>query len=256
MRIIIISLLSVLLQLADNQCLCQELLYKKGRPTSEGIRQYVEENQEQFFQDFRDFVQDSTLEDTWITTDDLSTYYQHDSLELGCFYFPNEIIITTEELFVDYELQYLQKYRRQQYRETNQFCKAVVMHEICHYYIYTVMQRMKYAGQYIAPEYLQTLRVFPYNYGAEFCEEGLCEYLPCAMQEMLCTEDYSPRSADELLEGRNTYAVKYRYSRVFVTPVVRKYGLGKAIEVILGNPAPSIAELLHPQNYYARLREN
>jgi len=127
------------------------------------------------------------------------------------------------------------------------------MHEIGHMYWQQVLRSM--GRNAVLPEFLQTLRVFPYSYGAEFLEEGLCEYIPYTMQEILSVDDYKPRSTEDIINNRNTYSIKYRYARLFVTPVIQKYGLRKAIEIMVCCAPPSIEEILYPEKYYQRLVE-
>ena len=80
----------------------QDYPLKKGKPTSKGIEQYVEDKGESIKAEYEKFIGD-TLHSVWIYAEDLSQYVHNDSLDMG-WYYPHEIFITTSEKFLAYEL--------------------------------------------------------------------------------------------------------------------------------------------------------
>jgi hypothetical protein len=249
-RVIIILLL---LFGGISQTNSQELLYKHNRPTSKGISSYIKANEINFIEDFQKFVGD-TLMDVYIEVDNLSEYTEHDSLELGRFYLPNDIIITNEEMFLDYRLQYLSKFRKGLYLENNQFVYATVMHELMHFYFYQILLESRYAGKSISPEYAANFRMFPvYEYGAEFIEEGICEYLVNKMQEIIPFKTTKQYDREYLVDNKNKYEIKYRYSSQYVQDFLNNRGLKQGIIILIQNKPPSIEEIINPQKFYSRL---
>ena len=83
--------------------------------------------------EYQNFVGD-TLYDVWIYAEDLTANDILDSMELGRYY-PDEIYITTDELFLAYELADLPKKERVLIVESNKFVKAAVIHELTHDYV-------------------------------------------------------------------------------------------------------------------------
>jgi hypothetical protein len=234
-----------------------KLQYKYGHPTTKGIDDYIKSREYDLVMEFREFIKDTILEeaDVWIESDNLSEYTEHDSLELGRFYIPNDVIITNEEMFLDYDIDLMSKWRRLQYIETNQFVKATVMHELAHFYFYMVTQHMKHLKRPVMPGYGSGINIYPQNsQGAEFIEEGVCEYVMIMMGETIpYKEDYKPSSTREIVEGRNTHRIKYKHSYFFVKPLLDSAGLRKGIEMLITNPPPSTEEMLHPEKFYERL---
>jgi hypothetical protein len=231
--------------------------YLKGKPSSKGVSNYIKRNEYELIEEFKKYVDDTILDyyDVYIETDNLSLYTGHDTLELGRFYIPNDIIITNEELFLDYELVLLPKWRKKQHLETNQFVKSTVMHELTHWYFYSVMQVMRHEKRNVEPGYLSNFRMMPYTYGAEFIEEGVCEYVSADMGQMMTSDkEWKPEDVKEILDGKDGYAIKYRYSLQYVKAVLDTMELRKGIELLLRNKPPSNEEILHPETFYNRLK--
>ena len=90
---------------------------KNGKPTSKGIEQYIEEMSDSIVVEYQNFVGD-TLYDIWIYAEDLTSYAVLDSMELG-WYYPDEIYITTAEMFLAYELADLPRIERALIEESN-----------------------------------------------------------------------------------------------------------------------------------------
>lgn len=225
----------------------------RGKPTTEGINTYIKTYEYQFIDDYQNYVGD-TLNDVYIETDNLSTYYNHLGLELGYFYYPNEIIITNEELFLEYRLENLSKFQKNQYRETNQFVYAVVMHELTHFYFYQLIAEARSMGMKVDAAYLSGLRMFPHSeYGAEFIEEGLCEYIPVLMGEIIPYEKYTP-SRKEIVDCKYDYSIKYRYSSQYVSTVVDSLGFKAAVFLLIRNQPPSQGEICDRDKFINRLK--
>lgn len=92
------------------------LLYQNGKPTAKGIDKYVNDNSNDFIDEFQQYLQDSIYADVYITTTDLSQLADYDSLELGrTEIFSNsgyEVIIGNHGKFNDYSLYTLKHKKR------------------------------------------------------------------------------------------------------------------------------------------------
>jgi len=251
--IIIFLLVLILIQYQEPE----KYPYKNGIPTSRGIDYYIKVNEYNFVEEYSRFVQD-TIEDVYIETDNLSLYTDADSLELGRYYLPNGITITNETKFIAYDIDELGKYRKKTI-ESNRFVKAVVMHEITHYYFYRIIMEMRYNKMHVAPEYLMTLRIFPYNEpGSEFIEEGVCEYMIQKMGEInLYKTIYVPKTISEISDPSKKYEIKYKYAssylKDFLDQAMDTGRVKEAIKVLLKNTPPSPQEILNSEIYFNRL---
>ena len=117
----------------------QEDLYKRGRPTSKGVDNYVERNEYQFVKDYQNFVKDTLFFEPFISTDDLTDYYSYAEGDMGYYERPDNIIISNEPRYIDYEVRRLSQFERNRYLEATQFVRAVVMHELTHCYFYQII---------------------------------------------------------------------------------------------------------------------
>ena len=244
--------ISLIFTLIFSNIYCQELEYKQGRPTSKGINEYIGENEENFINEYQNFIVD-TLYDVYFEVDNLSEYYKYDN-ELGTFSYPNLITITNEERYLDYELEFCSKYRKSRYVENNAFVKSVVMHEISHYYFYLVIQRLKYEKLEVDNNYLSGLRMFPNNvYGSDFIEEGFCEYVAWKMGMMICDNNYKPSNIQEIMDGQKSYDVKYRYARIYVSKIMEAKGIKEGLKLMLCNRPPTYEEIFNEDQYIKRL---
>jgi len=107
----------------------------------------------------------------------------------------------------------------------------------------------------LALEFQQGLRIIPTpnsNYGADFIEEGICEYQTLLMGEIIYDQRISV-TRNQLRNKPESYEVMYRYGMWFVKPIVDKLGLKAAIYLMVSNKPPSQEEILQPQLYYDRL---
>jgi hypothetical protein len=77
----------------------------KHEPSSWGIKQFVDINQENIIKEYESKIND-TLYDVYIYTEDLSDYNE----ELGEFYVPDNIVITNQEKYIAYEFKDLTKF--------------------------------------------------------------------------------------------------------------------------------------------------
>ena len=235
----------------------QELEYKWGIPTSEGIDNYIERNQYQFVIDYQEYIDDTLINEPFISTDDLSDYVGLDERTAGFFERPDNIVINNLPKYVDYELSRWSESRKQRYRGNNMFVRGVVMHELTHAYFYQVMAIAQYEKD-LEYEWRQGLRMIPVdNFYTQFIEEGFCEAVVIMMDEIIPYTDNLGISKADLTPGkRNTYEVKYMYSSKFVKPIIDEYGLKTAIYLVISNRPPSKEEILNPKSYYDRLKWN
>lgn len=249
MKKLIFILLFVPLSYADDYPL------KDGKPTSKGIEQYIEDKADDLVREFQDFIGD-TLYNVWIYAENLMQYEIHDSLELGR-YFPNEIMITTEELFLAYELADLTRSQRASITETNKFVKSTVFHELTHEYINQIRLEMLHIDNINVHKAYQTyiwiLRSHE-TFGSVFIEEGICEYMSEKMGEIISPKNVPmPKSVEDLTKKENKYWINYKYASLFVKRFLDLNGLKRGIKIFLYNPPPTYDELLNPELYYNRL---
>ena len=107
--------------------------YEHGKPTAQGIARYVFIHEHEFAQEYMDFVGDS-LQEYSITVDDLSLYMLYDTVEMGRYYYPAEIIITDEAKYVEYAVDSLTNWQRKS-MVSNKFVKGCIYHELTHVWI-------------------------------------------------------------------------------------------------------------------------
>jgi hypothetical protein len=240
----------------------KEYPYKNGIPTSRGIEYYVKLNEQKIVNEYQAFVKD-TLYDYYISTDNLSLYMDYDSLESGRFYIPNEIIITNELKYTDYELALVPKWKRKSLVESNQFVKAVLIHELTHVYFFQVMDFMKIMNMEVAMEYNYGIRMYPnmeLRFGSEFIEEGICEYMVQKMNESIPYQNiYQPKTKEDIRQKYNYVDIKYKYSswyvKEFMDLTIQQYGdIKTGIMIILSNKPPTYEEILNPNLFFNRLQ--
>lgn len=228
---------------------------KNGKPTSEGIEQYVEENTDSLLREYHDFMGD-TLYNVWIYTANLEEQGDTNLIELGR-YFPHEIYISTAERFEAYELDDLSPGRRENLRESNKFVKGVMIHELTHEYVNQIGVEMRSLHKIHVDKSYETgvwIVNSHENFGSSFIEEGLCEYISGEMGELIQpTRVEKPGSIEELLDRDNQYMVKYKYAVGFLENFLDTTGFKVGVQILLHNPPPSYEEILYPDHFFGRL---
>jgi hypothetical protein len=228
---------------------------KNGRPTSEGIEQYIEDKGDSLIVEYEDFIGD-TLFNVWIYAEDLTQYDIHDSLELGRYY-PHEIFINTSEKFQAYELDDLPRWKRAFTEESNKFVKATVMHELTHEYIHQIGLEMQVLDQISVHRayqiYIWIIRTYE-TFGSTFIEEGICEYVTGKMGEIIPPRrPVVPENVEELIDWKNRYKFQYKYSAQYLKTFLDTTGLKRGVKILLHNPPPAYEEILEPELFFNRL---
>jgi len=231
--------------------------YSNQKPTKEGIENFILYYKEDIYLDVENFLNDS-IYDFYISVDNLSLYNDYDSMELGRYIYPSEIIINNEEKFIDYKLALVSKWKRKQIKHTGKFVKSVLIHELMHVYFNQVIAVLKYNKINVDKNYLPKSFFNNAMWSSEFIEEGVCEYLTQAMNESLYDDNFD-LSPVEILNKPNNYEVKYRYSSKYLRPYLDScYNadnkLFHAIQVLVSNPPPDDKELVNPDKYFQRLK--
>lgn len=242
-------LLTILLRLLNVIIISNEEFsyYEQGRPTPKGIERFLLVNEHQLVQDYMDFVQD-TLYYYHMSVDDLSEYMDYDSMELGRYYFPGDIIITNELKYIDYAVDSLSTFRRS-ITVSNQFVKGTVFHELTHIWFQQILREMKYE---VSPEH-DNFRIYTPRdryYGADFIEEGVCEYVANKAGEII----YSKTIVPDIEDNWGTYEIRYQYAEYYVRQILDRYeNIKEGIKMILRTPPPTKEEIVNPELYYQRV---
>lgn len=226
-----------------------------GKPTSNGIKLYVEQNSDSLVREFQEFVED-TLYNVWIYADELKEQEGSECIELGRFY-PHEIYITTAELFEAYELDDLSPEQRGGLRECNKFVKAAIIHELTHEYVDQIGIEMQSVYNIHVDKSYQTgiwIVNSPKIFGSSFIEEGISEYLTGKMGELIPPSHVEvPVTIDELIDRDKEFMFKYKYASAFLKSFLDSTGFKKGVQILLHNPPPSYEEILHPDLFFRRL---
>lgn len=233
----------------------QDYPLKKGKPTSKGIEQYIEDKSESIKNEYQKFIGD-TLHSVWIYAEDLSDYVSNDSLELG-WYYPHEIFITTSEKFLAYDIDDLSPRKQAKSAGNNKFVKSAIVHELTHNYIHQILLEMR------SVDSIRVHKAFHSNlillnaqesYGRSFIEEGLCEYMTEKMGEIFPPDHVNPpETIEDLMDNTNIYEIKYKYSSHILKPFLDTIAFKDAVKIFLHNPPPSYREILEPELYFNRL---
>lgn len=235
-----------------------------GIPTTSGIELYVKNEQDKILEEYQKFIQD-TIYDVYIYTDNLSKLEDYNELELGRYYLPkgsgHQIVIDNQEKFLSYELKTLSSDIRKTLIESNKFVKATIFHELTHAYFFQNILEMNIKNININSAY-NNIRIYPSqqrDFGVEFIEEGICEYISEKHGEIIPYQYmYIPRNEKQLLNKNNLYNVKYKYASYFVKKFldtsILKYGRVKyGIQILLANTPPTYEEILKPDLFFNRL---
>jgi len=186
---------------------------KQGKPSSKGIDTYINKNHGNLITEYEYRI--DTLYDVYLFTENLDETGDGD---LGNFYLPDYIIINNKERYVEYEYKNLTKYQQKVMPHTARTVKGVLFHELTHAYFNQILIVSKQEGLPTSPEY-GNIRLFPNpasRFGAEFIEEGVCEYVVYYLNESSPIREIRiPTTIDELTEKENRVNIVYGYSVVF-----------------------------------------
>lgn len=238
--------------------------YHNNIPSKNGVQHYIDLNIRSVVNTVENFIGD-TIFSYSIKTDNLSEYHGYDSLEAGRFYPEDEIIITNEPKFYDYELIFVSKLKQKEFNNNTKFVKGVLIHELIHLYIYQFIHESLENNIPINSEYIN-FNMFPAiksYYALEFIEEGICEYVVMKLREGIFS-DYKPDCPDgeseinirKFSQIQNTYDIRYQYSRTYVQRIFENNSFRKALLIIFTCKPPSDEELLCPDQYYNRVMKN
>jgi hypothetical protein len=257
-KILFLSIIFLLLPLFCFQTIPDYPLKKDGTPSKNGIDYYIKENQNKIVSEFQNFVHD-TLYDVYISTDDLRKFMEDDALGI-CLSTPSssEIIITNEEKYIGYEVKLVPYRIRKVIIEANNLVKGTLIHELGHFYFNQVIREISSLDTLhtISREYTSRFLIIPKkSFGAKFIEEGICEYILLHLKEEIVAEGqfYLMQSSEFIMAEENHYRVLYQYSPQYLNSFINKFGVKKAIQILVNNSPPSIDEILYPEKFYSRL---
>jgi hypothetical protein len=225
---------------------------KQGEPSTYGINEYIKNNQQSIIKEYEYRI--DTLYDVYIFTENLAETSETE--DLGNFYLPDYIVITNEEKFVAYEFKDLSKFKQKTLSYADRTVKSVIFHELTHVYFNQILISMRNKNMDISSEY-GMIRMFPNSsarFGAEFIEEGVCEYVIYYLNECAPFKDVPiPDNETDLLDENNKFNNLYVYSVIFLKDFLDTYGVKKGIEILIGNRPPTYQELLNPRLYFNRI---
>lgn len=228
---------------------------KKKEPTTWGINDYILKNQDNIVKEYEYFIEDTLIFEIDIWTEDFSKF--SDGKALGEFYFPNQIYITNEERYIDYEFHRLSKFKQRFLPYTERTVKAVIFHELTHAYIYQIIYNMIQENRHVCIEYKYNLRILPRassKLGATFIEEGICEYVVYYLKESVPLGNvYVPKNEKELLDESYYINNVYQYSVYYLKDFLDKHGIKRGIEILISNEPPNYEEILNRDLFFKRL---
>jgi hypothetical protein len=229
---------------------------KHGKPTPKGVAMYVEDNWERLLYEYQEKINDTLWLDVWISSEDLTDWVGHDSLELGIYY-NEEVIISEDTLFKDYELEGWSKFKRNTTGESNAFVKATIFHELTHHYISQIGKEMEWLDSVkVNKSYKTDIWIIrsPDMFGSTFIEEGICEYMVTKLEEIIPPKKYqAPKTSSDLMNRNNKYKYVYKYSSYYLKTFLDTTGFKKGVKILLSNEPPYSHEILNPELYFNRL---
>lgn len=89
-------------------------------------------------------------------------------------------------------------------------------------------------------------------YGAQFIEEGVCEYVIHKKGE--CVEYSEFFIPSKITDLDDSFDIKYKYSYFFIRDFLNITGVKEGILILLRNKPPSYEEILYPNLFFNRLR--
>ncbi len=239
----------------------QDYPTKEGKPTSRGIDYYVKVNKHIIQKELEIYLNDTILLFVEIKTDDISNYIDYDSLDMA-YHFTyidgsDEIVIDNRERYIAYDINKLSKLKKINLNTYNQFVRTTIIHELMHTYFLQQIIIAKYAGLDVYKEYdyKQTIKIkiFPNveeQYGAEFIEEGVCQYVIEEMKQQIPHKTLKPKTINEIM-GNNE--VKYNYSVDYLKQFLDFFGVKRGIGILILNKPPTYQEILNPDLFYNRI---
>jgi len=239
----------------DRQASKDPYYNRNGKPSTYGINAFIKLNHDNLIKEYEFLV--DTIYDVYMYSENLSE--SSDGKSLGEFYIPDQIVITNEEKYTEYEFKNLSKYQQKVFPYTTRTVKAVIFHELTHAYFYQNIYLLKQEGKEIASEY-GMIRMFPnpsLRFGSTFIEEGICEYVVYMLKESAPLGQVEiPTSIDDLTNKQNETNILYQYSVYFIKDFLDKNGLEKGIRILLQNRPPSYEEMLKPELFFNRIEKN
>ena len=246
------------------------VLYQNSRPTPKGIDKYVTTNANNIIDEFQAYIKDTLYADVYITSTDLTEFTDYDTLELGRTEMMGnsscEVIIGNHSKFSDYSLYNIKpdktlKKKIKHFNEHDQFVKSTIVHELTHVYFRQEMLILAQKDSLNKSYYNVHLIPNPERqFGSEFIEEGLCEYVTRSKGEILPYNNvFMPKTVEDIITRKNVALIKYEYSSYYlknfldsITLVQGKLSYG--IRILLTNNPPNYQEILYPKLYFKRLR--
>lgn len=246
-----IRLIIILLPLLFSQLLPQTefRFYERGKPTAEGIKRFIKVNEDQLVQEYMKFIQDTLYYyDIWVDELPVNDEKDYGEFELGRYYFPGDIIISNEQKYIDYAVDSLSFFKKN-FTISNKFVKGCVFHELTHIWLQQILNEMKHE---VSPEH-SNFRIYyrlERDYGADFIEEGICEYIAHKAGEIIYPNKYVP----DLENNWDTYEIKYQYAEYYVRQILDRYdNIKEGIKMIFRTPPPNKDEIRNPEIYYKRV---
>jgi hypothetical protein len=237
---------------------------KNGFPTTAGIDSCVRDYEESVILDFEKFFKVS-VNSMYFETDNLRDYCINNTEdneiiatmipiasgdELGIYYSGQDYaVISNDEKYIGYDLKDVKKRKLWGIKESNKFVKSVMIHEIGHDYTSQIITELRFEKIKVSPEYLSS---FAGTNGSRFIEEGIAEYCPTAMKELIPGPEYIPKSLEDLT--KNYYMFNYKYAELYIRDFLNEKGLREGIRMIVINSPPTDEELLNPEQYFSRLK--
>jgi len=245
----------------------KEYPLKSGKPTSIGIKEYVEDNKNILVDNFQKYINDTLFLDIYISVDNLSLYSDYDSSELARTEIGKggnaEIIIDNQGKFNQYSIDAKTKRgTRIYFDEYDQFIRSTIYHELMH--LYFRQQELILIEKQTLNNYYQNIQVYPNSemkFGASFIEEGICEYIIRRNKEIISyKKTYIPKTVADIINKNNTFNVKYEYSSYYIKDfldlTITQYdNIKTGIDILLTNRPPNYNEILNPKLYFNRLEK-
>jgi hypothetical protein len=235
---------------------------KQRVPTRAGIDLYVKYEQENIIKELEEFLNDTIFIFFEITTDNIEEYYRNQPLDMAYHITYNdgsaEIVIDNRERYIAYDINQISNLKKFNLSTSNQFVKTVLIHELVHTYFLQKVVITKYNGAYVHKEYdfrnMMAIKIYPMyekTFGAEFIEEGVCQYVVNEMRLEIPKVPPVPKTIDDIINNSND--IKYYYSIKFLKPFLDSLGVGEGINILIRNDPPSYNEILKPNIYFKRL---